>query len=186
VTQASPINLKAVPWHHYAAAAVASALFTLGVMVVVRMMVGETPALSDAGLNASQRAYMTSPPLPVILHLATVLPAIPLGIYILLNRKGTRLHKMLGRTWMGLMFFTGIVTLFIHSINQTDAYFGLSPIHFFSFLTLWSVPVSIYHARQGNIARHRSAVTGLFIGGLVVAGGFTFLPGRFMWLWLFG
>jgi uncharacterized membrane protein len=186
MTQKNPVNLKAVPWHHYVAAAVASALFTLGVMVVVRMVTGDMPAATDASLSAGQRAYMTSPPLPVILHLATVLPAIPLGIYILLRRKGDRLHKFLGRLWMALMFFTGIDTLFIHAVNQTDAWFGLSPIHIFSFLTLWSVPFSIFNAMRGNIEAHRRSVTNLFIGGLVVAGMFTFLPGRFMWLWLFG
>ena len=31
------------------------------------------------------------------LHLATVLPAFALGTYLLLNRKGTPIHRRLGR-----------------------------------------------------------------------------------------
>jgi uncharacterized membrane protein len=184
---ARPIDLKAVPWHHYAASAVASVLLTLAIIVVTRLIIGDVPfGPGHAEVDAGTRRYMTSPPLPVLLHLATVLPAIPLGIYILLRRKGDRLHKMLGRIWMGLMLFTGIDTLFIHSINHSGQFFGLSPIHIFSFLTLWSVPFSVINAMRGNIEAHRRSVAGLFIGGLVIAGVTAFLPGRFMWLWVFG
>ncbi len=183
-----PIYLKSVPWHHYVASAVAATLFTLGVLVVTRLLIGDMPGLPGVAPPqvAATRAYMMSPSLPLILHLATVLPAIPLGIFILLRRKGDRLHKILGRVWMGLMLFTAVDTLFIHSINHSDTFFGLSPIHFFSFLTIWSVPYSVFNAMRGNIEAHRRSVTGLFIGGLVVAGLFAFLPGRFMWLWVFG
>lgn len=33
---------------------------------------------------------------------------------------------------------------------------------------------------------HRRMMTGLFIGGLVIAGALTFLPGRLMWQVFFG
>ena len=41
--------------------------------------------------------------LPIIIHVATVLPAIPLGGYLLLAPKGTPLHKSLGKVWLVLM-----------------------------------------------------------------------------------
>ncbi len=172
------------PWYYYAASAVAATLLTLALLAVSRLLLGELP--SGAASSPATRAYMTKPALPVMIHLATVIPAIPLGIFVLLRRKGDRLHKRLGKIWMGLMLTTAIAALFIHSINRTDSFFGLSPIHFFSFLVIYSVPASIIHARRGNIVGHKRSVTGMFIGGLVIAGIFSFLPGRFMWLWVFG
>lgn len=41
--------------------------------------------------------------LPVIIHVAAVLPTIPLGGWLLLARKGTTLHKQLGKLWLVLM-----------------------------------------------------------------------------------
>ena len=41
-------------------------------------------------------------------------------------------------------------------------------------------------ARRGNIAAHRRIMQGIFVGGLVIAGGFTFMPGRIMHSVLFG
>ena len=57
---------------------------------------------------------------------------------------------------------------------------GLSPIHLFSVLTLILVPLIIYQARTGHVAGHQRAVLGLMIGGLVIAGLFTFLPDRIL------
>jgi uncharacterized membrane protein len=31
------------------------------------------------------------------------------------------------------------------------------------------------------VQAHRRAMTGMFVGGLIVAGALTFLPGRLMW-----
>ncbi len=184
MTQSTAATLR-TPWYYYAASAVAATLLTLALLAVSRLLLGDLPS-GAANSSPETQAYMTQPKLPVILHLATVIPAIPLGMFVLLRRKGDRLHKLLGKIWMGLMFTTAVTALFIHAINRTDNFFGLSPIHLFSFLVIYSVPASILHARRGNIAAHKRSVTGMFIGGLVVAGIFSFLPGRFMWLWVFG
>ena len=45
------------------------------------------------------------------LHLATVLPAFAMGAFQLLRRKGTSIHKLLGKIYMGLMLATGLITL---------------------------------------------------------------------------
>ena len=47
------------------------------------------------------------------LHLGTLAPAFAIGTYLLLNRKGTAAHKLLGKLYMGLMLFTAIITLFM-------------------------------------------------------------------------
>ena len=41
------------------------------------------------------------------LHLATIVPAFLLGTFLLLRRKGTPTHKLLGRVYLLLMIATG-------------------------------------------------------------------------------
>jgi uncharacterized membrane protein len=109
--------------------------------------------------------------LPLIVHLGTVLPALPLGAWILLSRKGGRLHRLMGRVWAGMMVTTAISSFWLGE--------GLSFIHLFSVLTLVSVPLAIYWIRRGDVERHRRTMTNVYIG-LVVAGIFSFAPGRLL------
>ncbi|MBA3678279.1 MAG: DUF2306 domain-containing protein [Sphingosinicella sp.] len=129
-----------------------------------------------------------APPTPwvrdfaLLLHLSTVIPAIPLGLYIFLNRKGGARHKLLGKIWLALMGITAIATLFVRNIENG----GFSWIHLFSVLTLIAIPKAILTARRGQIARHKSHLVTLFVGALLISGAFSFLPGRTMWTWAFG
>jgi uncharacterized membrane protein len=52
-------------------------------------------------------------------------------------------------------------------------------------MTLISIPLAVIAIRNGNVIRHRGAMTGMYIG-LVVAGAFAFLPGRLLYSWLSG
>lgn len=113
----------------------------------------------------------------VQIHVAAVLPAAVLGAYILLNRKGSRLHRLLGRIWMVLMAITSLSSFFIHEINL---FHGFSPIHLLSVFVLVGIWRSISAARAHNIRAHRGTVIGMYIGGIVVAGLFTLVPGRIM------
>ena len=53
-------------------------------------------------------------------------------------------------------------------------------IHLFTLLTLVTLPLAIYKIRRGNVKGHAASMKGLFIGGLVVAGIFTLVPGRIL------
>jgi uncharacterized membrane protein len=137
---------------------------------------------------AARSALGIAPPTPwvrdfaLLLHLTTVIPAIPLGLYIFLARKGGARHKLLGKIWLALMGSTAIATLFIRNIESG----GFSWIHIFSVLTLIAIPKAILTARRGQIERHKSHLIALFVGALLIAGAFSFLPGRTMWTWAFG
>ena len=48
------------------------------------------------------------------------------------------------------------------------------------------LPLAIWHIRRGNVDGHRKAMKGMYIGGCVVAGLFTLLPGRFLGSLLWG
>lgn len=115
--------------------------------------------------------------LAVQIHVATVIPATLLGAYLLLGRKGTPKHRLLGRGWMVLMAITSLSSFFIHDLDQ---FHGFSLIHIVSVLTLVSIGCAIAFARAGNIRAHKITVRGMYFGGIFIAGGFTLLPGRLM------
>ena len=108
----------------------------------------------------------------IAIHLATVIPALPLGAWVLWSRKGTPAHKLGGRIWALLMVITAIDSFWIRELTG-----GIGPIHIFSVITLVSIPRGIYFARIGNIPGHISAMRGVYIG-LVIAGLFAAMPGR--------
>ncbi len=120
------------------------------------------------------------------LHLATVVPCFLLGTILLLIRKGTRIHTALGKVYMVLMMITAFITLFMPARvgSQFLGHFGW--IHSFSFLTLYTVPTAYRAIRMGDVKSHQRKMILLYFGAIVIAGGFTFAPGRFLYLLLFG
>jgi uncharacterized membrane protein len=116
-------------------------------------------------------------PFAVQIHVAAVLPSAVLGAYILLNRKGTPIHRLLGRIWMMLMAVTSLSSFFILGI---DLVYGFGPIHLLSIFVLFNIWQAIASARARNIRLHKAAVKGMYFGGIVIAGLFTFIPGRLM------
>ncbi len=119
-------------------------------------------------------------PLPIKVHLATVIPAFLVGAYLILfSRKGAPHHRALGYFYLTLMSVTALTTLFIHQVNP-NGFMGLSPIHLFVPLTFFGVVGAISGARTHNVKRHRRSMIGLYIGGLIVAGSLAFMPGRIM------
>lgn len=119
------------------------------------------------------------------IHLASVLPAFLIGTYLLINQKGTPRHRLLGKVYMSLMLFTALVTLLMAArVGPTFmGHFGY--IHLLSVLVLYSVPAAYFAARRGDIKRHRLNMLALYIGGILIAGGFTFMPGRLLHSWFF-
>jgi uncharacterized membrane protein len=125
-------------------------------------------------------------PLAVRLHVLTVVPAFFLGLWqILASRKGSPGHRAVGLLYVALMVATSIIAIFVHELNP-DGFMGWSLIHLFVPLTLFGVLGGLVRLRQGNIAGHKRAMVATFVGALVIAGGFTFLPGRIMHHVVFG
>ncbi|MEO9954912.1 DUF2306 domain-containing protein [Nonlabens sp.] len=120
------------------------------------------------------------------IHLLTVIPCVFIGAYLLLFSKGTKWHRSLGKYYMISMMVTAIVSLFMPAMvgPQFLSHFGY--IHLFSILTLWSVPTAYIAVRKGQIKKHKIKMVLLYIGALMIAGGFTFVPGRFMYEVFFG
>ena len=115
---------------------------------------------------------------PIIqLHIVGALTALAIGTVLLIGIKGTRVHKTLGWVWVVAMALTAVSSLFIRQVNHG----AFSYIHLLSGWTIVALPMAIYAVKRRKLATHRRMMTGLFVGGLIIAGLLTFLPGRLMW-----
>ncbi len=112
------------------------------------------------------------------LHTAMALLAMALTVGIFTLPRGTRLHKILGRVWATAMAVVALSSFWIFELQLVGKY---SPIHLLSIYTLVNLYVAVRAARAGNITLHQRSMKGLVFGALVVAGAFTFLPGRTMY-----
>ena len=149
-------------------AIVGTAMSALCFYAVARGVLGLTPELPHLRNLA------------VVLHVATVLPAIPLGLYVMLTRKGTKRHKQLGKLWIVLMLATATSAIFI----QTGGSFSF--IHLFIPLTFWNAYKIISTARRGNIRAHKRELVGMYLFALMIPGIAAFaIPGRLMNVLLF-
>jgi uncharacterized membrane protein len=113
-------------------------------------------------------------PLPIWIHIVSALSALVLGGALVSRRlKGDRLHRFAGWTWVALILAVAISSLWI------PKFMTLSWIHVFTLVTLVFLPLGVYRARTHDVRRHRATMVGLF-AGLVIAGLFTLVPGRFL------
>jgi uncharacterized membrane protein len=115
----------------------------------------------------------------IALHLFAALLALAVGAIVLARRKGTPNHKALGWFWVVLMGLTALTSVFIRDYGLPNIA-GYTPIHLFTISTALSLPYGIMQIRRGEVHAHRKTMRGLFIGGCVIAGLFTLLPGRFL------
>jgi len=115
----------------------------------------------------------------VFFHLVTAMAALLLGIVILTRRKGTSHHRALGWTWVLLMGSSAVATAFIRGYHLPNLA-GFTAIHLFTVGVAFGLPYAVWNARHGNIVAHRWTMRGIYIGGCVLAGLFTLVPGRFL------
>jgi len=121
-------------------------------------------------------------PFAVKLHLATVVPAFAIGTWLIFfSRKGAPVHRALGAIYLTLMTVTAITTLFVHQLMPRSPFFGLSPVHLLVPLTFFAVISALWSARRHDVTGHRRAMISLYVGGMLIAGGLTLLPGRILY-----
>ena len=127
---------------------------------------------------------LNAPPI-IQLHAFAAMTALVLGIIQLVSTKGTLPHRTLGWIWVVLMLTIAISSFWIH--GKTNRMIGVwSPIHLLSVLVLVMVPLAVFAAHHHRVRAHRITMISVFTGGLVIAGLFTFVPGRIMHAALFG
>ena len=121
---------------------------------------------------------------PVIqVHAFSAMAAFALGIVQLSAPKGTLPHRTIGWIWVVLLTVIAVSSFWIHELKIFGPF---SPIHLLSIFTLVTLPLAVMHARRHRVQKHRNAMIAIFTGALVIAGLFTFVPGRIMYAVAFG
>jgi len=120
---------------------------------------------------------LLSAPLVVQIHAFLALVAVALTVALFSLRKGSGLHRILGWSWVSLMGFVALSSFWIGDFRWVGPF---GPIHLLSVLTLVSLVRGVRAARGHRVADHRTIMRSLTFGALMIAGLFTFLPGRIM------
>lgn len=118
----------------------------------------------------------TSP--QVWIHLASIAPALALGVSQFALPKGTPRHRGLGMLWAVTMLVAAVSSFWI----RRD---GLSWIHGLSVVTIVSVGMGVACAMKGRFHAHSRYILGAFIGS-VGAGIGALAPGRMLHAVFFG
>ena len=111
------------------------------------------------------------------IHAVAALAAFGLGLFQFASVKGATAHRVIGWLWVVLMATVALSSLFV---NTTCTFGPFSWIHLLTLVTLVTLPLAVLAARRHQTSRHATMMISLFAGALVVAGGFTFVPGRIM------
>ncbi|MFI4933258.1 MAG: DUF2306 domain-containing protein [Caulobacterales bacterium] len=131
----------------------------------------------SAHLHWPNLSLLAGQPAVLLIHIGGALTALIIGAGITWGAKGTTIHRALGWIWVVAMMTTAGASFFLHFLNPG----GFSPIHALSAYVAIAVPMGVAFARRHDIRAHRRMMTGNFLFGLIVAGAFTFAPGRLMW-----
>ena len=124
-------------------------------------------------------------PLVVQLHAFTAMSALLLGVVQLAAAKGTLPHRALGWVWIALLMTISVSSLWIHG-HSWRLWRTWSPIHILSITTPIMLIVGALAARRHDVRAHKITMVSIFLGALVIAGAFTFVPGRVMHAVAFG
>ncbi|HWE47095.1 MAG TPA: DUF2306 domain-containing protein [Caulobacteraceae bacterium] len=161
-------------------------LITLAITAAILVVVGAQHSPAQwaayfASLHVSPHgpdlALLAAQPIAIKLHIAAALSALVIGTVQLLGVKGTALHRVLGWSWVAAMGTTAISSLFIRELNHGSFSF----IHLLSGWVIIALPMALWAARTARVRLHGRLMAGLFLGGLIIAGLLTFIPGRLMW-----
>lgn len=142
------------------------------------------------GRRAMSLQPLLDAPWVIQVHAFGALAAFLLAVVQFAAPKGTLPHRTIGGVWILLIVAVAVSSIFV----RPSLYPGLpihkwlSPIHLFTVLTAFGVVSGLIFLVRGGetLKHHKHPFTGIFIGGLVVAGALAFLPGRIMHQVVFG
>ena len=162
-----------------------TAIITVAITALMTVLSANGGGFASSAPGTAQGRLSNTLTPAILFHLFTAAPAALLGPVVLVRKKGDATHKALGRIWAALMLVTAISSAFIRTPGAGIAGSGFSFIHIFTIWTLINLPLAIWAARTQRIRMHRGMMTGLYVG-LLIAGGFTFIPGRLLGQLVFG
>jgi uncharacterized membrane protein len=98
---------------------------------------------------------------------------------IMARTKGTASHRLMGRTWVGLMTLAALSSFWLTGLRD-----GFSLIHLLSVWTLISLGCAVWFIRRGNVRAHQGFMIGTFLGLAGAAIG-ALAPGRILYRFFF-
>jgi uncharacterized membrane protein len=101
-------------------------------------------------------------------------------ILLFFQKRGDKSHRLWGKGYALLIIFSSLVSLFLkaHVGPSWLNHFGY--IHLLSLVTIATVPYSLWQLKRGRLISHQRSMQFLYWTGLLVAGGFTLFPGRYL------
>ena len=129
-------------------------------------------------------------PLVIQVHALSAIAAFFLGIIQFVAIKGNTQHKIVGSIWVTLMISATVTSAFIgRPIGPEDPFWArFSPIHLFTIITTIGIVGGLKYLLAGGpeLKKHKDPFKGIYIGGIIIAGAFAFMPGRIMHAVVFG
>ena len=113
-----------------------------------------------------------------LIHLITALLAIVIGALVVFNKKGTRRHKWLGRTYVGMMVAINVSAFLIYEL-----FGGFGLFHWMALFSLFGVLIGYIPTRlrkPGWKARHAFFMSGSYVGLVAALAAETLT--RYIWL----
>ena len=157
-------------------------VLSLGLLALFAVAAALIGLPQSIGLHRPRLDLLAAQPLKVQVHVGAALLAFCLGLVLFAAPKGTLPHRTLGWIWVTFMVVVAGSSLLMTGLNG-DHY---SWIHLLSGYTLLTLPLGVFAARRHRVVQHQRTMTAMFLGGMVIAGAFTFLPGRLMWRVIMG
>ncbi|WP_295625565.1 DUF2306 domain-containing protein [uncultured Corynebacterium sp.] len=112
---------------------------------------------------------------PILVHVTAAFLVLVLGPVNIFRPRRDQVHRMLGRTWVLLMYVNCGASFFF---GLED---GFGFLHFLSIFTAVAVTVGVVHIRRGNVSAHRGCMVGSYIGTLIAFGFAALVPERLIW-----
>lgn len=171
---ATPSRRAALTLTHLAANLAVLALYFVPIVVVDWQRV--SAALATA--HAPSLAVIAGEPPLVLVHLAAVVAALPIGALLLVGHKGARLHRTLGWTWVALIGFGAVTSIFIREIASGPlATGGFSVFHIITAVTFVLLPLALLAARTHRVRWHAGLMIYLLVNVVFAAGLLALYPG---------
>lgn len=126
-------------------------------------------------------APIAEAPLAIQIHLATILPTIAIGTAQIFLPKGTRLHRITGYVFLGLLLATAFAGFFIRTLNPP----GFSLPHYTSIGVVAASIATVISARLKNSYIHKMCTYSLY-ATVLVTGLTAFLGHRVLHRVFFG
>ncbi|WHS27089.1 DUF2306 domain-containing protein [Auritidibacter ignavus] len=118
---------------------------------------------------------METIPLAVIVHASAAFLVLIIGPVNIFRPRRDAVHRVLGRTWVGLMYLTCGSSFFF---GLED---GFTFLHGLSVFTTVSVTLGVWMIVRGSRRGHIGNMVGSYIGTLIAFGFAAFVPTRLIW-----